>query len=171
MAEGLRLTGAALLAGVGLSATFLALLALFPAVLARSRRAADQSPGRSFLLGLVNAFFLSAVGFGFSALAEGIGWQVLQLPAVLAFSLLTILLVFGLAAVAGLIGERLFPDSSMVGRQLRGSIVLILASLTPFLGWFALFPYAGLVGLGAVILGWSRGQRPVNEGEDLPGDA
>lgn len=160
MAEGLRLAAAAVLMGIGLSATFLALLALFPAVVARTQRAADESPGRSFTLGLANTLFLSAVGVGLSALADGTGWQFLQLPALLALSLLAILLAFGLAALAGLMGGRLFPDSSPAGGQLRGSIVLILAGLTPFVGWFALFPYVGMTGVGAFILGWSRERRP-----------
>lgn len=165
MAEGLRLTVAALLVGVGLSAMFLAILALFPAVVGRTQRAADKSPGRSFLLGLVNVLFLSALGLGFGALAEGGGRDFLQLPALLAFSLLAILLAFGLAALAGLVGGRLFPEASRAGGQLKGSIVLILAGLTPFLGWFLLFPYAGMLGVGAVFLGWSRRRREVTAAE------
>lgn len=136
---------------------FLAVAALFTEKVERGRRAADDSPGRAFALGAVNVLFLSALGFGFGALADATGAGVLQLPAVVLLGLLAILLTFGLTAVAVLLGSRLFPAASPFRRWLGGGIVLTLAALTPFVGWFGLLPYAAFLGSGGILLGLLRG--------------
>lgn len=155
MNEGVGVVIVGLASAVTLVALFLAVAALFRDKTDRARRAADESPGRSFVIGAVNVLFLSALGFGFSALAEGVA-QVLQLPAVLFLSLLAILIVFGLSAAAALIGERLFPAAGAYRRRLGGSVVLVLASLAPFVGWFGFFPYVVCLGSGGFILGLFR---------------
>ncbi len=144
------------LSAVGLAATFLTFGALFPGVIRRTGRAADQSPTKSFWLGLVNVLFLAALGLGLSAIAENSRLEILQLPALVVFSVLTLLLALGLTAVSSIVGARLLPGASSFRQRSGGAIVLILAALTPFVGWFLLFPYTGLLGVGAVILGWSR---------------
>lgn len=163
MDEGARLLAIGSLSAVGLTAAFLAAGGLFPGVMRRTRRAAEDSTGRSFWLGLVNVLFLAAVGLGMSALAENAGAEILQVPALLIFTALTVLLLLGLTAVAEMLGARLFMEASSFRQHLGGAIVLILGGLTPFVGWFILFPYVGLLGVGAVILGWSRRRRSSEE--------
>ena len=156
MDEGLGAVLLALLSGVGLTGLFLATAALFPRVVDRTRRTADRSPGRSFVVGFVNIFFLGAIGLGFSALAEGTGLEILQLPALLIYSILVILLGFGLTALSQITGGRLIPESHPVRQQVLGAWALILGGLTPFIGWFAFFPYVAILGTGAVLLGMVR---------------
>jgi hypothetical protein len=142
--------------GLALVALFGVMAALFPRSLARTRRAVDQTPGWCLGLGVVNAVFLAGVGLAFVGLADGLGAPVLRVPGLVAFSLLAIFLTFGLSAVAQLTGSRLFPQRSAAARVLLGGGMLTLASLTPFVGWFGVLPYAMLVGLGGFILSWFR---------------
>jgi hypothetical protein len=50
-----------------------------------------------------------------------------------------------------IIGERIFPQLDPVRQMVFGSLILILACLTPFLGWFGMLPYLGLTGVGSFI--------------------
>lgn len=146
------------LAATCLVALFLALGAFFPRRLERTRREADRSPGRSFLIGLVNALFLTALMFALQGRGPGVLGGALTVLAVVLAAIGVVALTFGLAAMAQLAGERLFPKASPIPRAIGGSAVLILASLTPYLGWFGFFPYSALRGLGAFLLGWWTGR-------------
>jgi hypothetical protein len=152
LAAFLLITGSALC----LVALFLVLETLFPRLVARTHDAAEAMPGRAFLLGLVNFLFLFALLAVLSALGENLRIGALQLLALLVLALLLILLTFGLAGVAQLLGARLAPERGPLARTLWGAAALTLACLTPFLGWFGLLPYTALLGLGAFILSWFR---------------
>ena len=173
MNEAVRLILVGLAAGVTLVALFLSVGVLFGRKVERARRAAEESPGRAFVVGAINILFLSALGFGFSALADAVGAEVLQLPALLFFSLLIILLAFGLTATSMLVGERLFPGAGLFRSRLGGAGLLTLASLAPFVGWFGFLPYVAFLGSGGFILGLFRGaggpnhQGEPREAEDL----
>jgi len=104
-------------------------------------------PGRSFLVGLINVVFLSVI---IAALSGGGDFP--QFVALLLFAILAIGLVFGLAGIGPLIGERLLPESSSVRQAGWGAAIMVVASLTPFIGWFLLFPYLSFRGLGAFLL-------------------
>ncbi|MDX1600283.1 MAG: hypothetical protein R3191_02075 [Anaerolineales bacterium] len=120
------------------------------------------------MVGAINVLFLSALGFGFSALADAVGADLLQLPALLFLSLLVILLAFGLTAASMLVGERLFPSAGLFRSRLGGAGVLTLAALAPFVGWFGFLPYVAFLGSGGFILGLFRGNAGRNEqGEPL----
>lgn len=160
MEPGVRAVVIGIAATITVVALFMAVAALFVGRVERGRRAADDSPGRSFAVGAVNVLFLGALGLGFSALVDATGQDVFQLPALLFLSLLAILVTFGLTCVAVLLGSRLFPTASPFRRRLGGGIVLTLAALTPFVGWFGLLPYAAFLGSGAMILGLLRGAAP-----------
>lgn len=149
----------ALISGIGLSGFYLAVAALFPRTVERSRLAADRSPGRSFLVGFVNVFFLGALGLGFTSLAESSGIGFFQLIALLLFSVLAIISGYGLTGLSQLTGGRLIPQAHPTWQNVLGGWVLLLASLTPFIGWFALFPYLALVATGSTVLGWVRSRR------------
>lgn len=156
MAEGLRLIVIGLLSAASLTGLFLALAALFPAVVRRSVEAMDDAPGRAVALGLANGLFLAVVGLGLTSLSQGSGLDLLQIPAIAFLSLFLITLCFGLAAVVQLVGERLFPGAGPVRQRIWASLVLALGTLTPFVGWFGLLPYVAALGIGGFLLGWLR---------------
>lgn len=126
--------------------------ALFPARLARVRAIADQMPGRSSVVGLVNLIFFGAVALGFSALADRTGAEWLRLPALAVAAGLAVGLSFGLNAVSALAGARLRPQDSALRQKVWGTLTLSLGSALPVLGWFGLLPYIGCLGLGALII-------------------
>jgi predicted permease len=139
-----------LLASLALVAFFSVLSALFPARIARTRLLAETMAPRSFLIGAVNGVLVAAIAAALFALAEQSA-QLLALPGLLLLILLGIGLVFGLSATAQIVGARIFPEHEARRQVAQGSAVLILACLTPFVGWFGLLVYAGLLGLGAFI--------------------
>ena len=148
------------LLGAAVVALLAAVGALFQRLVGNGRQAAERMPGRSFLLGLVNTLFLGAITLAFAGLGENLGVPVLFLPGLAALALLAAGATLGLAAVVELLAGRLFPARAGLGRTARAGAVLYLACLTPFVGWFALLPYAVMLGLGAVILGLFGGHRP-----------
>lgn len=132
-----------------LTALFGVLGVLFGSWVHGAREAAQRMPGRATLLGAVNLLFASIVIAALSAVGEG---GPLQLIALLLLAILLVAVAFGLAAMAPLIGARLTPDASPVRQVVWGSLAMLTASLTPLLGWFVLFPYLALRGLGALII-------------------
>lgn len=170
MNEAIRFVVVGLAAGVTLVALFLSIGVLFSSKVERARRAAEESPGRSFVIGAINVLFLGVLGIGFSALADGVGAEVLQLPALLFLSVLVILLAFGLTGASLLIGERLFPAAGLFRSRLGGATALTLAALPPFVGWFGFLPYTAFLGSGGFILGLFRGSGAQNE-QGAPVDA
>ncbi len=158
MQEVFRMTIILILLNLGLVAYFLALAALFPRRVRKTRTAADLMPGRSFGVGLVNFLFFGAIPLVLFNIAERVGNQfvktILTLPALFFLAVLGIGLSFGLAGMVQLVGERLAPAQSHFRRTLWGTLALSLGSSLPLVGWFLLFPYAGLAGLGAFIVGF-----------------
>jgi hypothetical protein len=136
------------LVGLSLVALFVVMGAIFPRQIADVKSRSTDMPGRSFLLGLINAVFLSVI----AAALSGAG-DIPQLLALLLFTILVVGLAFGLAGMAPLIGERLLPGSSEIRQTGWGAAIMVVASLTPFIGWFLLFPYLSFRGLGAFLLG------------------
>jgi hypothetical protein len=63
--------------------------------------------------------------------------------------------------MSALIGDRLVPLRGPISQVLIGAAAIVLAGLTPLLGWFLFFPYIALVGLGGVVIGlFSRTPEP-----------
>lgn len=131
---------------------FASLAAFFPRMVWLSQRAVEQSPGRSILIGWVNAAFVLAVSLpllslqgplptivGGAVLAAGVGG-----------------LAIGLAAVTSLVGRRLRRTDGELAAIFTGTGVLSLASAVPFFGWFVFLPGLLFLALGAFILGWFR---------------
>ncbi len=142
---------------VGISAYFLVLNALFAARLTRTKTIAQSMPGRSFGIGLVNFVFFAVIAMVLLSVAESTGPFIkglLTIPAVIILIVLSIVISFGLAGMSNLIGERIFPDLAVWKQSLWGTVCLALACALPFVGWFLLLPYVGLIGIGAVILGF-----------------
>ena len=144
---------AALIFGIlTLPAFFLAVGALFPNRVERTRLMADGSPGRAFGVGLVNLAFLFTIAATFFTLADNASLGFLSLPGIIVLSLLIIGVIFGLTGLVQLVGERLAPAQSPTARGFWGALALSLGCAVPIVGWFALLPYAVIVGLGAFVL-------------------
>ena len=147
---------------VGLSAYFLVLNALFAPRLTKTRMVAQSMPARAFGIGLVNFFFFAVIAIVLLSVAENAGpfiKGVLSIPALVILAFLAIVLSFGLAGMSNLIGERIFPDFANWKQTLWGTVSLSLACMLPFVGWFLLLPYVGLIGFGAVILGFLQREK------------
>jgi hypothetical protein len=145
-----------ILSAITLIAFFLAVSLLFPRRVGLSQQAASEMPGRSFVLGLINTLFFTALIFGFMALADRTGAQFLYLPALLLLVFYLIGLSYGLSALVQMTGVRLLPDASPNRQRILGALTLILGCLTPFIGWFGLFVYLCLLGFGGFVLGYFK---------------
>ncbi len=142
-----------LLAGSTLVAFFQVVGALFTRTVESSRDALERMPGRAVLLGLVNTIFLGILLAVFIALGQSTRFPLFYLPAVLVAALVFILWAFGLTAISQTLGERLFAERRPFVRNAWGGVVLLLACLTPYIGWFGLTLYASLLGIGGVLIG------------------
>jgi hypothetical protein len=139
----------------GLISLLTLLTVLFPRVVRAAQRAAAAAPGRSFLLGVVNLLFLSVLTLVLSAAGErgGAGRGLLQILAIPPAVVLGSGLLLGLAALSALIGERIATHRGPVAQAVLGSASMLLACLTPFVGWLLFFPYVALLGLGGLVIG------------------
>ncbi len=142
-----------LFGGAGLISILAIINLLIPAPVERTRAILETSLGRSLLLGLVNFLFAGVVGIVL-ALPARVGGIVagifvfligLVALAVVAFTL------FGLVAVTSLLGSRIGETKSPITTHVRGGILLLLACLTPYLGWFVFTPLVLWTALGAAI--------------------
>lgn len=145
----------------GLTAYFLVLSALFAPRITKTRTIAGSMPARSLGIGFVNFAFFAVIAVVLLSIAENAGpflKGVFTIPAMLILAVLSIALSLGLAGMSNLIGERLFPDFPAWKQMLWGTVCLAFACALPFVGWFLLLPYAGFVGVGAVILSFLQGK-------------
>ena len=159
MADIVRLFFIVFLIVVGLTAYVLVVNALFAPRITRTKSIARSTPVRSLGIGLVNFLFFAAIALVLLSVAENTGTvlrAILTLPALVILALLTIGLSLGLTAMANLIGEQIFSDLPARKQLLWGTVCLALACALPFVGWFLLFPYVGLSGMGAVLLGFLK---------------
>ena len=155
MSDIIRLLLIIVLLIAGLVAYFLVGNALFAPRVARTRSVAKSMPSRSFGIGFVNFVFFAVMAMVLLSIADKTGpfiKGVLTIPAVIILAFLAILLSFGLAGIANLVGERIFSDLPAWKQTLWGTVCLCLACALPFAGWFLLLPYVGFTGVGAVIL-------------------
>jgi hypothetical protein len=147
-------------------AAMLALLAavhlLLPRPVENARAILEGRMGRVFLLGLVNLIFFGAVIIVLVWLANLIRNNWSGLAGILGLIALVILLALGVFALNGLaglttlLGTRIGPAKSPMWSDLRGGLLLVLACLTPYIGWFVFTPFVLSLGLGASILALFR---------------
>ena len=136
---------------------------LFPRIAGAAQRSAAAMPGRSLLLGVVNLLFLTALVVVLTAAGERASSRsgVLEVLALAPALVLAAGMTVGLAAMSALIGDRMVPQRGPISQVVIGAAALVLAGLTPFLGWFLFFPVTALVGLGGVVIGlFSRAPEP-----------
>jgi amino acid permease len=135
---------------------------LLPAPVEKARLKLDIALGKSFLLGLVNMMFFSAIAALLVWLTQltrsqsfGIAPFLAAVMAVLALAILVTTVVFalnGVVAMASLFGSRLDKTKSPFMSDLYGGLLLVLACLTPYIGWYLFTPVVISMGLGASIL-------------------
>jgi hypothetical protein len=147
-------------------AAMLALLAavhlLLPRPVEKARTKVEGRMGNVFLLGLVNLIFFGAViavllwlanliRNNWSGLAAILG-GILGLIALIILLALGVFALNGLAGLAVLLGTRIGPAKSPMWSDLHGGLLLVMACLTPYIGWFVFTPFVLSLGLGASIL-------------------
>ena len=155
MTEILQLFLGVILLTAALAAYFLVFVAFFSNRITKTQRVINQTPGRSFWVGLVNFLFFGVIAlvlFSISNNTTGLVKGIVFIPALFLTGILLIGLSFGLTGMVGVLGERIFPDQSAWKRALWSTLAFSLGSAVPVVGWFLLLPYAGLTGLGAFIL-------------------
>jgi sorbitol-specific phosphotransferase system component IIBC len=142
---------------ISLAAYFLAVHALFPARVEKTKTILQGMPQRSFGVGLVNFSFFFIIAIILFSIADNVGNEffkgVIMLPGLIILAFIGIMLTFGLAGMTAHVGERIVPDTLPWKQTIWGTVCLSFACALPFIGWFLLFPYIGLVGIGAFILG------------------
>jgi sorbitol-specific phosphotransferase system component IIBC len=145
---------------ISLAAYFLVIGTLFATRVEKTQRVIHQMPARAFGVGLVNFLFFGVIALVLVMLTNGenrvnnIVRVILLFPTIGVFAFLGILLSFGLTGMAGVIGERIFASQNVIKQNILGVVILSIACALPFAGWFLMLPYVGLVGIGAVILGF-----------------
>ncbi len=154
MAEGLQLIIIILFSWGTLAALLVLLPALLPGRVQRTQQIAQSSPGRAFVIGLVNLLFFGVVIAIFTQGGEFGG----LIAAILLMALLAITAV-GLAGINQIVQGRLYPKSEGVKVGLKTAVLLIAGGLVPLLGWLVLTPILLLISLGAAIIALVR-RRP-----------
>lgn len=120
---------------------------LMPNVAWRAQMRLEQTPGRSFILGVpVTAAF--ALWIAVTSQLPGVGQAMAFIAAAVFMGIGTI----GGAGLARLLGERIRPlaqPNSEMTHLVRGAVVYELAALVPIVGWFLFIPLAGILAVGA----------------------
>jgi len=154
--------------------TVVALLAAINLLLPEPVRKVQQnlalSLGRSMLLGLVNFLFFGAIFMLAIWLSERLGNIVVGIFVFLAGLIgigMIVMAVFGLVAFANLLGERIGDETSSPFKiNLRGSLLLVLAAIAPYVGWLIFTPLVIWAGLGAAISAFFRRGMQSTSGEE-----
>lgn len=141
------------ISSITLSSLLATLIYLIPARVKRTRHTIEQAPGRAFLIGLVNMLF-----FGVLAAIFANGGDVGGLIGVIILLVLGGFAAIGLSSIVSTLRDRLYPDLQGSGMKaaVKTAVLLILATLTPFIGWFVLAPILLLIGLGGAITTFVR---------------
>lgn len=147
---------------VAIVALLTVLETLFPRIVADGQQMANALPRRAFWFGLLNTLFLAIAAFVCFLIAEN-GAGIFIIPALLLFGVGTAAVVFGLSAMARIVGTRLLPMQPPLKQMLGGATAITLACLAPFVGWFGLLPILAFWGSGGVALGVYRRWRPISK--------
>lgn len=147
----------AFLTGGGITLTaFIAFVGrLFPAPVNRSADVIKISLWKPFLIGLINAVFFTALAasmFNFArSQLSGLFAGFVSLIALAILATLGILGSIGLSGFSFWLEERLMGGEHTLSASLKSTLLLVLACMAPFVGWFLLTPFVIATGLGAAI--------------------
>ena len=168
--ELLQLLIASIMVLVTGTAVLLTLIGFFPNMAAQSQAVIERSPGRALLVGLVNLLFFGTLILTLLALGENVA-PIFTIPALILMFLLLVATMLGLPGLVLLLGQRLWPEKQPVKRSMYAAVLLLLASLSPFLGWFILMPLLLIVALGSCVMlmmgRLQQGQNLSEEKEDV----
>lgn len=144
------------------SINLIALLGSFgmflPKPVERARQKLEAAPVRSFLVGMINVLFwfvILAFWFVWTQYNGGPDIMIYVIGSALGILLVIGLIIPGipgLVALARLTGARWNGSASPLGQELRGGLILVLACLTPYIGWFILTPALLSTAIGAGLL-------------------
>ena len=143
---------------------------LFPGLTTCGAEALGKGLFRSFLLGLAVLVVLVGVVFVASLAAKPLG-------GVIAVVLMTLLALITFPMISQDMGRRIFARSGAnrgpVAQLAVGWLVFAGAGITPILGWFIIFPFLTLAGIGALVQTFWTGkpQTPAAEAADEPTQA
>ena len=139
-----------------LPALLVALNLLMPQVTGRIETRLEQTPGKSFFLGVpVTAAFLLWI-----AITANVPIGVVRGTAFVAAFVGMGLGTLGAAGMTRVLAKRITPlinPSSKALNWLRGAVMYELACLFPIVGWFLFAPIVGITVVGAAVfglLGW-----------------
>ena len=136
-----------ILSSATLTALLSVLIYLIPARIETMAQLVTTRPKRTFLIGLVNGLFFGIVAAWLSELGEFAA----LLAALILLSLLGLTAV-GLSSLVYLLRGRVYPtEAAGIKVTLKTAVLLIIAALTPVVGWFVFTPALLFVGLGAAI--------------------
>ena len=138
--------------GISTAMLFVGMQVFFRTFLEGVEQAASEHPGRAFLIGLVNTVFLILVGYLFITWAQSTGAPILGAIGFVLWFVLALGVVFGLAGMVLLARSRIYGQSAGWRPVANSGVILFLACLTPYVGWFGFLPYLILRGLGAVMI-------------------
>ncbi|MDP6543838.1 MAG: hypothetical protein QGH60_07580 [Phycisphaerae bacterium] len=151
---------------VGLSLLIVVQL-LFPGLTTCGTEALRKGLFRSFLLGAAVLVVLVAIVYVAALASKPLG-------GVLAIVLMTFLVLITFPMVSQDMGRRIFARSGAnrgpVAQLAVGWLVFAGASITPILGWFIIFPFLTLAGIGALVQTFwtSKPQTPAAEIAEEP---
>lgn len=139
-----------------LPALLMGLNLLMPGITSRIETRLQQTPGKSFFLGIpVTAAFLLWI-----AITANVPLGIVRGTAFLAAFIGMGLGTLGAAGMSRLLAKRITPltkPSSAAMNWLRGAVVYELSCLFPIVGWFLFAPIVGITVVGAAVfglLGW-----------------
>jgi hypothetical protein len=123
--------------------------------------------GRALVVGFVNLLFFGIL----AGILSNNGGDVGSLLAILIVLTMLGLAALGLSGLMYLLRLRMYPPTkettlSPIQTAVRAALVLLLALLSPFIGWFVLAPILLSIGLGAGIMAVvrrSRGRVPLQQ--------
>ena len=152
MDQGIAIIFIAIGVAISLVAFFTVVNVVFSTLVTKMEEKSDESPGRSFFLGLLNTAFIAVLSLALWSIAENSGIGILAVPSLILLALFAIGVIFGGTALVRTIGKRLYPDREERTQMLRGGLITLLACTVPYIGWFILLPYLLLRGFGAFLM-------------------
>ncbi|MBP8000318.1 MAG: hypothetical protein KA314_11770 [Chloroflexi bacterium] len=156
MSDLLRFLLIALFSSGTLAAALAMLVLLLPNFSVLTAQVLSSMPGRSFLLGLVNAIFLGIVAIVAWQIGQSLGGffgGVFSLGGLSLFFLLGGLGVLGMTGVVWLLHQRAYGDAAAgLTTLLRISLLCLVALFSPLLGWLVLTPILFITSLGATLI-------------------
>lgn len=152
MFQGTQLLITVIIGGICTTAFFVLIDTLFTNLVREGKEIAEDSLSRSFWLGLINGIFFLALAVLFIFPSEKIGTPLIALPGLFFGGVFIIGAIIGLSSMIQLIGDRLFHEQSPSKKKIYAAGITILGCLSPFLGWYVLFPYLILVGFGSYVI-------------------